>query len=99
MDDQATFQSLGRQERLAGLNPERVRYLTKVFDLVCEVYSIPVDALDEREALAVSMIIDSRSITHDGRLLEEARRAVESYRSRGRKSRLRLVPSPVSSHN
>jgi hypothetical protein len=86
------------RETIAGLNPERLDFLTKVFDIVCEIYSIPPEAMAEREALALNIIIDSRSIADRGKLLEAARKAAENYRQKDNRPTLRLVPSTPPSH-
>jgi hypothetical protein len=96
--DKSTFENLGMRDKSADLSPQRLDFLTKVFDIVCEIYSIPLDALEEREALAIKIIVESRSIADEGKMLEAARKAAESYRQKSRRPSLSVVPSAVSSH-
>ena len=98
MNDRTIFERLGMRDEVADVSPDMLDFLTKVFDIVCEIYTIPPNAMEEREALALSIILDSRSIADRGELLEAARKAAESYRHKGKKPMLRLVPSTPSSH-
>lgn len=98
MGDQSIFEKLGMHEQIADLSPERFDFLTKVFEIVCEIYSIPPSALQERKALAMQIILDNRTIADRGKLLEAARKAAESYLQKRKKPSLTLVPGTSSSH-
>jgi hypothetical protein len=56
LSDQSIFEKFGMRERIADISPDRLDFLTKVFEIVCEIYSIPVGARNEREALALEII-------------------------------------------
>jgi hypothetical protein len=96
--DEHTFETFERRYKALDLSPERFQFIKNAFDTVCEIYSIPDDAIDEREFLALHLIVGSRSMPDDGKVLEAARKAVENYRQKSRKPMLRLVVSAASSH-
>lgn len=98
MTDEHTFETFERRYKASDLSPERFQFIKNAFDTVCEIYSIPDHAIDEREFLALHLIVGSRSVPDDGKVLEAARKAVENYRHKNRKPVLRLVVCSPSSH-
>jgi hypothetical protein len=96
--DPSTFEKFGMREQIVDLSSERLDFLTKVFEIVCEIYSIPQGAQEEREALATQIILDNRTIADRGKLLEAARKAAESYLQKRKKPSLTLVSGTLSSH-
>jgi hypothetical protein len=86
-----SFKYFESRYKLPDVSPERLAFIAKVFDTICEIRAIPPDAKDEREALALNIILNSRTVTDEGKLIELARKASERYRREDRKPSLKVV--------
>jgi hypothetical protein len=78
--DPFAFEAAAANDNTRYVNSERLTLLKKIFETVCEIYSIPSSAKAERQALAIRIIVESRSVEDTGKLLESARQAVEGFR-------------------
>jgi hypothetical protein len=86
-----SFKYFESRYKLPDVSPERLAFIAKVFDTICEIRAIPHDAKDEREALALNIILNSRTVKEEGKLIELARLASERYRSKKPKPVLKVV--------
>jgi hypothetical protein len=80
MDMPFTFESAVVRQRAGYISPERLTALKNIFDTVCDEVAIPADASDDRDALAIKILVTSETIESEMMLVLAAMQAAMDRR-------------------
>lgn len=62
MDMPSNFENAVVRRQAGYISPERLTSLKKIFETVCDEAAIPADASDDRDALAIEILVTSETI-------------------------------------
>ena len=79
-----TLESISLREDASYFSPEKLALLKRIFDMVCAEAEVPSDAKDERDALAVRMLVASKITEDEPSLIALARKVIAESRRQDR---------------
>lgn len=80
MDMPSTFENAVVRRRAGYISPERLTALKNIFETVCAEAAIPADASDDRDALAINILVTSETIESEMTLVLTAMQAAMDRR-------------------
>jgi hypothetical protein len=75
-----TFESAVVRRQAGYISPERLTTLKNIFETVCDEAAIPADASDDRDALAIKILVTSETIESEMMLVLVAMQAAMDRR-------------------
>ena len=80
MTTKFTLESIALREDASYFSLEKLALLKRIFDMVCAEAKLPSDAKDERDALAVRMLVASKITEDEPSLIALARKVIAESR-------------------